>query len=427
MVKIRWFRPLTRIGVRGLKSHRDWTRIDIKPLTLLAGSNSSGKSSVMQALLLLKQTMEAPYDPGALKLSGPNVQFTSFDQILWGPRENSSNGRELSIELTDEEETIRWHFARQSSEISLIRMEFDFNSSGLKSISESSSSETIEESLLGAQRNAASSRISYSVKRSRCDYRIVTDAGTSIEDTWGKIGWQILKNPELLIHVPGLRGNPQRSYPVTRIGEGFPGEFQNYVASLIEHWKDTDHEKLDVLRDQLRSTGLSSTIETKRLNDTEVEIHVGRLPVSSNESDIVSVADVGFGVSQVLPVMVGLLAAEEEQLVYIEQPEIHLHPRAQLALADVLIAAAERGVIVVAETHSSILLKAIQTRVARGDLSAEQTRLHWFTRDPNTGETKVDSTQLDERGRYGDWPEDFSDVELEVEDQFLSASEQAGE
>jgi predicted ATPase len=170
--------------------------------------------------------------------------------------------------------------------------------------------------------------------------------------------------------------------------------------------------------------GLASTIDARRINDTEIEIQVGRVAGSSD--DLVSVADVGFGVSQVLPVLVSLLAAEENQIVYLEQPEIHLHPRAQAALADVLIAAAKRGVIVIAETHSSILLKAIQTRIAKGDLPAEQTRLHWFTRDPNTGETRVDSTQLDDRGRYGNWPEDFSDVELEVEDQFLSASDDAG-
>jgi AAA15 family ATPase/GTPase len=73
---------ITKISVRGYKSLKDECSIDIYPLTILAGANSSGKSSIMQPLLLMKQTLEAPYDPGALLLNGPNVRFTSVDQLL---------------------------------------------------------------------------------------------------------------------------------------------------------------------------------------------------------------------------------------------------------------------------------------------------------------------------------------------------------
>src|SRR5229473_1712071 len=73
---------ITRITVGGFKSIVQEQSIEIKPLTILAGANSSGKSSIMQPLLLLKQTLEAAYDPGALLLNGPNVKFTSADQLL---------------------------------------------------------------------------------------------------------------------------------------------------------------------------------------------------------------------------------------------------------------------------------------------------------------------------------------------------------
>src|SRR2546421_8246945 len=74
--------PITRIDVRGFKSINQEQSIEIRPLTILAGANSSGKSSMMQPLLLLKQTLEASYDPGALLLNGPNVKFTQVDQLL---------------------------------------------------------------------------------------------------------------------------------------------------------------------------------------------------------------------------------------------------------------------------------------------------------------------------------------------------------
>src|SRR5262249_12877978 len=73
---------IAEIQVAGFKSISDEQRIEIRPLTILAGANSSGKSSMMQPLLLLKQTLEASYDPGPLLLSGPNVKFPAAEQLL---------------------------------------------------------------------------------------------------------------------------------------------------------------------------------------------------------------------------------------------------------------------------------------------------------------------------------------------------------
>ena len=135
---------------------------------------------------------------------------------------------------------------------------------------------------------------------------------------------------------------------------------------------------------------------------------------------MVNITDVGFGVSQVLPVLVALIVAEPGQLVYLEQPELHLHPHAQVALSQVLADAAKRGVRVVAETHSSLLLLAAQTLVAEGDLPSELVKLHWFTRSED-GVTEVASADLDEVGAYGKWSEDFADVSLNAQSRFLDA------
>jgi len=76
------FEGITAIFVRGYKSLYDECHLEIRPLTILAGANSSGKSSAMQPLLLLKQTLEASYDPGPLLLNGPNVRFTAAEQLF---------------------------------------------------------------------------------------------------------------------------------------------------------------------------------------------------------------------------------------------------------------------------------------------------------------------------------------------------------
>jgi predicted ATPase len=120
---------------------------------------------------------------------------------------------------------------------------------------------------------------------------------------------------------------------------------------------------------------------------------------------------------------VALRAARPGQLVYIEQPEIHLHPRAQVAMARLLVNAANRGVRVVAETHSSLLLLAVQTLVAEGVIDPGLVGLNWFLRNEKDGTTRIKTADLDEAGRFGDWPEDFDEVALEAENRYLSAAE----
>ena len=168
-------------------------------------------------------------------------------------------------------------------------------------------------------------------------------------------------------------------------------------------------------------------VRSKVVNDTQVELLVGRLPRAGGRGvkDEVNIADVGFGVSQALPVVVALSAAQPGQMVYIEQPEIHLHPRAQLAMAGLLARAAGRGVRVVVETHSSILLLGIQSLVAKGEvLRPSDVGLHWFERDANTGASRVTSDGLDSSGAFDNWPEDFDAVTLEAQRTYLDAAEQ---
>src|SRR3954469_838859 len=104
---------ITGLFVHGFKSLMDPTDLAIRPLTVLAGANSSGKSSIMQPLLLLKQTLEASYDPGALRLDGPNVRFTSANQFLSHAGNNKyTDVFSVSIEVSDEE-SLTTYFRKQ--------------------------------------------------------------------------------------------------------------------------------------------------------------------------------------------------------------------------------------------------------------------------------------------------------------------------
>jgi hypothetical protein len=228
-----------------------------------------------------------------------------------------------------------------------------------------------------------------------------------------------------MIHLPGLRGNPNRTYEITGIDSTFPGTFEIYTAGIISKWQEErDDEKINGLCENLKKIGLTSKIKASHINDTQVEIQVGRLNEPSTEkgNDFVNIADVGFGVSQTLPILVGLQVAKPGQLVYIEQPETHLHPKAQIALAEILAEAAIKGIHLVIETHSALILQGIQTLVAEGKISPDLVKLHWFTREKN-GSTNITSADLNEKGAFGKWPEDFGEVSLYSESRYLDAVE----
>ncbi|MEL0590950.1 MAG: AAA family ATPase [Planktothrix rubescens PR222] len=437
------FEGITKISVSGYKSIANPCSIEIQNLTILSGANSSGKSSIMQPLLLLKQTLEATYDPGALLLNGANVKFTSTEQVF--SKLSSKKYKDFSIETEiNQSSSIRLNFYKTTKNIDIKQMVYQENGEPEAVFRTDMTPEEIEKNLpkqvkkiyqdLSSKINndhEFSKMIYFNVERIRCFLEVkllINQDHKSIPQTFFSFTRSGLFQKYIrdIIHVPGLRGNPERTYPVTAIGEQFPGTFENYVASVINNWQITKSSKLKDLARYLKILGLTGKVDTKQINDTQVEIRVARLPCNFNpktkSTEMVSIADVGFGVSQTLPALVALLVAEPEQLVYLEQPEIHLHPRAQAALADILIESANRGVRVVIETHSDLILKRIQSLVAEDRIKPDKVKLHWFTRDQE-GCTNITTADLDKAGTFGDWPEDFSEVDLQEESRYLDAAE----
>ena len=433
---------ITKITVGGYKSIAQEQSIEIRPLTILAGANSSGKSSIMQPLLLLKQTLESSYDPGALLLNGPNIKFTSSDQCL-SQISDMERTRSFCVGLnTSSNVNFTTNFVKKTTQGFEIKSMVVKGSSKEFVLTPDTSHDQIAAYMTEEENDLLSQLevFEFVVFPRRCFlelglkmkmsgqslgisfstfYTLFPSYQRQVEPLFSSPVDQYIRE---VIYLPGLRGEPIRNYPVTSVSSTFTGPFDDYTASLIGSWQyDDDHEMLADLEKNLTRLGLTNHVIAEPINDAQVEIRVGRT-LQSDAEDMVSIADVGIGVSQTLPVLVALLAAKPGQLVYLEQPEIHLHPRAQTAMAQVLADAAMRGVRVVAETHSSLLLLGVQTLVAEGKLPPELVKLHWFERGDD-GTTTIRSADLDEGGAFGDWPEDFGDVSLDAQDRFLDAAE----
>lgn len=431
----RGHKGISSITVCGYKSLYKEQRIEIRPLTILAGANSSGKSSIMQPLLLLKQTLEAQYDPGVLLLNGPNVRITSADQLLSKvASKECSNRFYIQFESLDNWKLSLTYKREPGKAIDIENMAYrgkedEKENKFYVGMPHDEIINVVPKDLWHFERQFVEKQnLKWIVRRERCflSLSLQRQEGLQQFDVFAGLSPSALvqQDIERVIHLPGLRGNPERTYPTTAVGTEFPGTFENYVASIVNHWQITKDENLKLLGNALEDMGLTWKVEAKQVDDTQVELRVGRLlhGKKGGSHDLVSIADVGFGLSQTLPVIVALLAAKPGQIVYLEQPEIHLHPRAQHALSKILADAANRGVKVIIETHSDLLLLGVQALVAEGKLSSENVKLHWFNRSPD-GATEVKSADLDEAGAFGDWPEDFAEVSLDAESRYLDAAE----
>lgn len=393
---------VTALALENVRVFRARTEVPLGRLTLLGGANSSGKSSALLGALLLKQTLDSTFDPGPLLLRGGHVELTSFEEL----RAHGTRGP-LKIGLTtDDGFSLDVSFERdQDGEIAVVENQ-SRGSRGRAAI--------LHRGGRWQGRSVARERFLLGNRRPRSGEFEVPPSALSAAEALTHV-----------LHVSGLRTPPLRDYPLTATGDTFDGRFDRYVASVILDWQRQKDVRLRYVGRDLQALGLTWKVHAERRGDTSVALRVGRLPVGARGGahDLVEIADVGVGVSQALPVVVALHRARPGQLVYLEQPELHLHPRAQHAMAQLLVDAAARGVRVVVETHSSVLLLGVQTAaLASHELDASDVRVNWFERDAD-GWTRVHAASLDERGALEGAPVDFDEVELEAHREYLDAIE----
>jgi hypothetical protein len=168
----------------------------------------------------------------------------------------------------------------------------------------------------------------------------------------------------------------------------------------------------------LKTIGLITSFRVERISP---ESNLYRVRVQTRQSSSVSLPDVGFGVSQVLPVITLCYFAPEGSIIILEQPEIHLHPRVQAALADVLIDAVRtRGVQVIVESHSEHLLARLQRRIAEQGIASEDVALYFFSR--GGADSHIEPLDVDTYGNITNWPADFFGDEISERSAMIEAT-----
>ncbi len=339
-------------------------------LTLLSGLNGMGKSSVIQSLLLLRQSYQQGllHETG-LALNGDLLRLGTAQDVFY---ENAQDDQ-LTLGLTlDTGAENRWNFDYTAAD-DVIKLAADSITTTDASVY-TTPLFTDEFHYLQAERLGPRTSFGTSEYLVR-EHRQLGPSGEYAPYYLALFGSRDIPNQAL--HHPAAAAPALRNETEAWMGEVSPGTRIN-ITSVPD---------MDLM-------GLRFSFVT-----------------GMNESRPYRATNVGFGLTYTLPIIVATLSAAPGSLLLIENPEAHLHPKGQALMGEMLARAASGGVQVVLETHSDHVLNGIRLAVHGGRIAPEDVRLHYFDRR-DMGEFAqhlVVSPTIDRDGRIDDWPDGFFD------------------
>jgi len=427
----------TQLRVKNFKAWQGEHRVELAPLSLFLGTNSAGKTSLLQMLLLLKQTAESPDRRQHLNLGGQ-----PGDVLHFGAYKEIVSGHDLKRELA-----------------------FGLRFTGLRGTKKGPTEYEYDVSYCQALGGlpvvnklmyTSGDKTFRTYRQKRGSYRLTNPNSRDSDITGGMAGFDFgakrtyepersvafsaaavaalgLEGPKVqdltlqmvdalkgIIYLGPLRERPQRTYLWNQQipGDlGAKGEFaiQALVASANDRAKRTETGGRGWLVEQVRhwlqkmKVAEDLSLDQQGTSHYEVIVHQGKINAN--------LVDVGFGVSQVLPVVTLAYFVPEGSTVILEQPEIHLHPLAQTALADLFVQVSQtRRVQFLVETHSEQVIRRLQYLIANEEITPENCRLYFVKKEDDIA--VMHPLEVDMYGRITNWPENFfGDAIGEVERQ----------
>jgi predicted ATPase len=404
----------TRISLKNFKAWREHVDVDLAPVTVFLGTNSSGKSSILQTLLLLKQTAASPDRTVHLNLGGDEVNdyfnFGHFDDVL--TRGATPREFELGFAFAPDNKKEPYEFSasyiKSSSGAPVVQTMLLFDCFfGTYSLERSDNGEYSlfagnmyqSTTYIGSDKNYSPERsIELSDETVQVLRLLLHDEGQADD-----LSFYIRRKLESITYLGPLRRPPSRDYVWNKMRPGMMAmDGGNFSQVLIADQSMDDSESIaQSISKWLNRMGMAEELEVRQIGNSahyELIIHKDGVPAN--------LRDVGIGVSQVLPVLTTAYFAPPGSTVILEEPEIHLHPLAQAVLAELFVEVSkQRKVQFLVETHSEHLFRRLQTLVAKQTLSTDDCRLYFVERQG--ADAVLKNLELDEYGRVKDWPQHF--------------------
>lgn len=344
--------------------------LPLRELTVFSGANGSGKSSALQAIALLSQTMRDHEWSTRLILNGRDLRLGSVGDVV----DKLHGRRNFWIGIDCDVGAYVWRFGGERSELTA----------------------ALEEVTVQGKQHAAPGIVRYLLPPGEGSDELV----------------QCLRRAT---YLTAERTGPREVYELEDHGQpSVVGGMGQHAVSVLYSGRDERIEEGIVLHGTpptlLRQVeGRMATffpgcgLELTRVpNANAVTLGMRTSPAT----DFHRPTHVGFGLTQVLPIVIAGLSARPGDLVMIENPEVHLHPAGQAAMGEFLGELTRAGIQVLLETHSDHVLNGIRRSVRAGDVAADDVTIHFFQDD---AEQRVVSPQIDANGAIDAWPDGFFD------------------
>ena len=438
---------LKTLRIQNFKGWKDTGTIRMAPISLFFGANSSGKSSIGQFLMMLKQTVELSDRKAVFYPGGKNsaVQLGSYQEMVF----HRDPANKIAFEyLWSLPEALKFKDPLSGHSFSGDSLSFQAEVGLGDNEQQSLVVEKLKYQLMKSEKQSLS--VELSQKEGSKEYQVTPEQyplvrkkmrAWALKDVVRFYGFPdeavaYYQNAEFvqvlnfeqeqlfksISYLGPLRSKGDRVYTWSgHAPESVGASGENTIAAILSArsrkisfgYKRPAKPFEEVIALKLKEMGLIESFTVDQISEQLYKVKV----CAKGSKDGVDLPDVGFGVSQVLPVLVECFYAQPGSIILMEQPEIHLHPSAQSALADVMIDVinsrengVNRNIQLIIETHSEHFLRRLQRRIAEDVVSQEKVSAYFanVTKRPAT----LDPLQIDMFGSIKNWPENFFGDEM---------------
>ena len=359
---------IEKIELKNFKIHEDLD-LPLGMLTILTGQNGMGKSSLIQSLLLLRQSFYQYSDIRGINLKGDLVSLGTAKDVEC----QSSQETELTINL---------HHSDKD------KFEFNFSYDVLDPYDTFLPSETSIEKYLLETCPLFNNNFQY-ISASRFGPQKGYDRDTDVVQQNKQLS-KIAGQCEYAIHFLHYFGKKIHCLPELVVGENT----EDTLGEQVDKWMQKISPRIKV---NISQEGADFKLNYKFTRQDK--------PITEEMSAI----NVGFGISYVLPVLISILSAKPGALLLIENPEAHIHPRAQAELMKLVMRATKAGIQIIMETHSDHIVNGALAAIAEDMEMYPLVKMYYFERDDKNHTSKPLPLLINEDGRISDAPEGFFD------------------
>lgn len=417
---------LKKIRFKNFKCFEDTGNIDIRPLTFLVGPNSSGKSSIIQMLLMLKQTVDSIDVDNPLNPNEKYIQMGGYPEFVF--KHDIKRDIEIYLEFLNnmprpKKKTTHisikasFYYNRKTTKIMLRNRDVILDNNIIEKVQRDIKKKKYKSTLLYTEKNEKKEivfdriePIKFFGTRPVYSNKLIKESKEYYPsgDIYFITNYMIANEFSNIYYLGPLREYPKRFYVTSGISPkdvGIRGEYSVDVLWLAHRSKGKKLDIIEEVNHWFKEFNIAKNLRLAPVGKTHYYYYIVEI-IDKATGVVTNIADVGFGASQALPIIIESFYAPPESIILIEQPEIHLHPKAQSILGDLFLKAVSEGnKTFIIETHSEHILDRIRRRIAEKKISKDKIAIYYF--EPSEGGTKIQEVTINEHGQFEKFPEGF--------------------